>query len=69
MKAAKKQILKEIAKLEKQHDIYMKQYYKTQTNENIWGDGEIYKKADTIANNKQLLIKALELIEKYETTI
>ena len=69
MKATKKQILKEIVKLQKQHDVFMEQYYRTQTNESYWGDGDIYKKADTIANNKQLLINALALIEKYETTL
>ena len=69
MTTAKKQIAKEISKLQKEHDAIMKIYYKSQTEQNRWGDGSIYQKADTIANNKSILIDALKMIENYEVKI
>lgn len=67
MKAAKKQIEKEIAWMQKKHDAIMNRFYKSQTEENKWGDGRIYEEADIVSRDKQLLIDALALIEKYET--
>lgn len=67
MTTAKNQLTKQIAKLEKSHEAIMKKYYRTVNDENRWGDSDLWREADTVAKRMHLLIKALELIEKYES--
>lgn len=66
MENAKKQIEKEIAKLQKKHDAIMKKFYKTKDEENTWGDGRLWERADNVEIVQKLLIGAIRLIEKYE---
>lgn len=66
MNIAKKEIQKEIQKLDKKYLLIMNKFYNTQSHSNIFGDSGIYRKADEVLNEKQLLINALKLIAQYE---
>lgn len=67
MKTVTQQLEKEISKLDKLYDAAMKKFNQSLTINSQWGDANLFRAATNIANKRQLLINALDLINKYKT--